>query len=256
MELLMARVLGVDRLGLYLAHDRPLSDDERRRLRELVARRGRHEPVAHLLGDWEFFGLELAVSPDVLIPRPETEGLVELALAHEGPCRAVDLGTGSGAIAIALATRRPDWEIWAIDVSAAALDVARDNVARHALEARIHLAEGSYWDPVLAHAPFDLCISNPPYVDPADADQVAEDVKRYEPGLALWTPEGQPTAAYEAILAGVAAGLRQGGLLLLETGPGVAQAALELLESCDEVIDAELIEDLAGLPRYLRARRA
>jgi len=117
MELLMGHVLGLDRLKLYLAHDRPVSPDERTRLRELVARRGRHEPVAHLLGTWEFYGHELEVGPDVLVPRPETEGLVDLALARlpMDACRVVDLGTGSGAIAIAIALARPSAEIVAIE---------------------------------------------------------------------------------------------------------------------------------------------
>ena len=141
-ELLMAHVLGLDRLALYMQHDRPLTAAERDALRGLVARRGEHEPVAHLIGSWEFLGHELEVGPDVLIPRPETEELVELALADmpEGESlRVVDLGTGSGAIAIGVALARVATTVDAVDASAAALAVARRNVARHGLEGRVSL---------------------------------------------------------------------------------------------------------------------
>jgi release factor glutamine methyltransferase len=256
-ELLMQQLLGVGRLQLYLAHDRPLSVDERDRLRRLVARRGAHEPVAHLLGTWEFYGHELEVGPDVLIPRPETEGLVDLALERlgEGPCRILDLGTGSGALAIALALARPAAEVVAVELSEAALRVAARNLARHGLADRVRLVAGSWWAPLAGAAPFDLLVSNPPYVDPSRPDLVAADVARYEPGLALWTPPGRPGAAYEAIAAGIAAGVAVGGSILLETGVGAAEAARAALERAAGVGSVELRDDLEGRPRYLIARR-
>lgn len=280
-ELLIGRVLGLDRLHLYLAHDRPLSESERATLRGLVARRGRHEPVAYLLGDQEFFGRTLEVTPAVLIPRPETEGLVALALEHgdalerqvretrpdrtrthgapapevDVALRVVDLGTGSGAIAITLALERPRWQVWATDVSRAALEVARRNVARHGLATRVHLFEGSYWQPLAGMAPFDLCVSNPPYIDPEGPDPVAHDVRTFEPGVALWTPPGRPAHAYAEILAGARTGLGRGGRLLCETGGTAAPAALSLLRSSDLVRDAALENDLEGRPRYLVATR-
>lgn len=256
-ELLMQHVLGVDRLHLYLAHDRPLDTAERDRLRGLVARRGQHEPVAHLLGSWEFHGHELAIDGNVLIPRPETEGLVDLALERlgAGPRRIADLGTGSGAIAIAVAHARPDATVVAVDVSEAALEIAARNVATHALAERVALVLGSWWEPLAGVEPFDLVIANPPYVDPARPELCADDVRRYEPGVALWTPPGHPGAAYEAIAAGLRRHLVPGGTVALETGIGADRAALEALQRTPGLGEVELRDDLEGRPRYLLARR-
>ncbi|MFO1052419.1 MAG: peptide chain release factor N(5)-glutamine methyltransferase [Planctomycetota bacterium] len=256
-ELLMGRVLGLGRLELYLAHDRPLSEDERSRLRGLVARRAEHEPLAHLLGDWEFFGHELEVGPAVLIPRPETEGLVELALASlpaHAP-RIADLGTGSGAIAIALALARADAQVVAVDVSVEAIAVARRNVERHGLTGRVLLRIGSWWEPLRGEEPFDMVVSNPPYCDPAREADVAADVRRFEPALALWSPRGEPQAHYATIGAGAREHLRSGGRLLFETGLGAADAARDALRVMPHLIDVELRDDLEGRPRYLLATR-
>jgi len=146
-ELLLGKVLGLDRLALYLQHDRPLDGGERDAMRALLLRRGRREPVAYLLGEWSFRGHLLEVTPAVLIPRPETEELVDQALPLLRPrTRVVDLGTGSGALAIALALACPDVEVLATDVSQNALEVAARNVARHALESRVRLRRGSWWE--------------------------------------------------------------------------------------------------------------
>jgi release factor glutamine methyltransferase len=255
-ELLIQHVLGLTRLQVYLAHDRPLSVGELDSLRGLVARRARHEPVAHLLGSWEFHGHELEVGPAVLIPRPETEGLVDLALSRldAGAQRVVDLGTGSGAIAIALAKGRADLHVTAVDVSPDALAVARRNVERHGLADRIRLVEGSWWEPLADEAPFDGVVSNPPYVDPARSDLVASDVAQFEPGLALWTPSGLPGAPFEAIAAGIAARVRPGAPVLCETGAGAEAASRAAFESCSALGGVELLDDLEGRPRYLVAR--
>jgi release factor glutamine methyltransferase len=256
-ELLMGRVLGLDRLALYLAHDRPLSESELARMRELVVRRARHEPLAYLLGDHEFHGHLLEVTPDVLIPRPETEGLVDLAIAAApSGARCVDLGTGSGAIAIALALARTDVSVVAVDASREALAVAQRNVARHGLSARVRLVHGSYWEPLAGEAPFDLLVGNPPYVDPSRRELVADDVARYEPGVALWTPPGRPAAAYEAIVGGLVGRLAPGAPVLLETGVGAAEPALDVLRASPFLVDVDLRPDLAGSPRYLVARVA
>jgi release factor glutamine methyltransferase len=255
-ELLMQHVLGLTRLQVYLAHDRPLSAEELDALRALVARRARHEPVAHLLGTWEFHGHELEVGPAVLIPRPETEGLVDLALARldADARRVVDLGTGSGAVAIALAKARPELQVTAVDVSPEALAVARRNVARHGLTDRIRLVVGSWWEPLGAELPFDGVVSNPPYVDPARPELVAADVARYEPGLALWTPSGRPGEPYAAIAAGLAARASAGAPVLCETGAGAEAASLAAFQACGALEDIELLDDLEGRPRYLAAR--
>lgn len=254
-ELLLGRVLAMPRLELYLAHDRPLSPDEKSTMRAWLARRGDHEPLAYVLGDHEFYGHELEVTPAVLIPRPETEGLVELAIERVGPgARCVDLGTGSGAIAIALALERDDVTVTAVDVSEAALEVARRNVERHGLQDRVTCRLGSFWAGVDADARFDLVISNPPYVDPARPELLADDVRRFEPELALFTPSGEPAAAYEAIAAGLSQHAAPDAVLLFETGVGASEPARRVIESLAGVTDVELRDDLAGLPRYVCAR--
>jgi release factor glutamine methyltransferase len=256
-ELLLGKVLGLDRLQLYLQHDRPLDGAERAALRALVARRGNKEPVAHLLGEWSFRGHDLAVSAAVLIPRPETEDLVALALERAPrEARVVELGTGSGAIAIALALERPDLRIVATDLSRNALALAAGNVARHGVGARVALRPGSWWEAVAGEEPFDLVVSNPPYVDPARPELLDAEVRDFEPPLALFSECGDPVSSYRAIAAGLPAFLRQGGWLLLETGAGAAEPARDLLLGVPELGAVELLPDLAGLPRYLCARRS
>ncbi|MCC6670265.1 MAG: peptide chain release factor N(5)-glutamine methyltransferase [Planctomycetes bacterium] len=255
-QLLLAKVLGVDRIQLYLQHDRPLGEAERGRYRELVARRARHEPLAYLLGSWSFRGLELAVDPSVLIPRPETEGLVDLALAHAPQgARCVDLGTGSGAIALALARERPDLRVTAIELSTRALALARRNAERLGLTS-VRFLQGSWWQALGVDERFELVVANPPYVDPARPDLIADDVRRYEPAEALFTPPGDPGAPYRAIAAGLARHLVPGGWCILETGVVTDQAALAALRATPVLTDVEMRCDAAGLPRYLLGRRS
>lgn len=255
-ELLLGKVLGLDRLRLYLQHDRPLDDGERTAMRELLARRGRREPVAHLLGEWSFRGHDLEVSPSVLIPRPETEELVDvlLPLLPSG-ARVVDLGTGSGAIAIGLALARSDLQVVATDVSQNALAVAARNLARHGLATRVTLCRGSWWEACGDQGPFDAVVANPPYVDPAQPELLAADVREFEPPLALFSDRGDPASCYRAIAAGCAAHLAPGAAVVLETGAGAADAAAEVLRACADLTDVALRPDLGGLPRFLLARR-
>ncbi len=256
-ELLLARVLNMNRLQLYLAHDRPMTADERSQLRGLVARRGELEPLAYILGDWDFLDLTLEVGPAVMIPRPETEGLVELALERvPEQARCVDLGTGSGAIALAMTRAREDLRFWAVDISAEALELARRNAVACGLEERVQFVEGSFWKPLADQVPFDFVISNPPYVDPQLPELLAEEVRRYEPAQALFTVPGDPASCYREILSGVESGLRPGGWLVLETGEAAAEPALELLAGCHFLTGAELRDDLQKTPRYLLAERA
>lgn len=251
---MLAHVLGTGRLQVYLAHDRPLTEAEKQQLRGLVARRGRGEPLAYVLGDQDFLGHRLLVNRDVLIPRPETEGLAQRVLDGVPEARTgVDLGTGSGALAIALCAARPELRMLATDVSEAALSVARDNAARIGVADRLEFVRGSWWDPVPPGAQFEFVVSNPPYVDPAQPELLAEDVRQFEPATALFTPHGDPGAPYRAIAAGLVAHCRTGARVFLETGVGADQAALQALRDCPGVVEVELHPDDAGLPRYIHA---
>jgi len=188
-ELLLARALGLTRIELYTQHDRPMTEGERAAARELVQRRGRREPLAYVLGDWDFRRLTLKTDRRALVPRPETEVVVERCLALlegiEAP-RIADVGTGTGAIALALKQERPDALVVATDISADALELARENAATNELE--IELVEGD----LLAGAvgPLDLIVSNPPYVDADELDTLEPEVREWEPRGAL-VDEGQ-----------------------------------------------------------------
>ncbi|MFK7743239.1 MAG: peptide chain release factor N(5)-glutamine methyltransferase [Planctomycetota bacterium] len=260
-ELLLGHVLGLDRLQLYLEHDRPLVEEERGSMRALLVRRGDGEPVAHLLGSWQFRSLELEVGPAVLIPRPETEELVDvvhecLGDAAAEPLLGADLGCGSGAIAIALASECPGLRMVAIDQSKNALHVARTNVSANDLADRVDLVHSDWWQSVAAEPHFDFVVSNPPYIDPGKPDGLAEDVQRFEPPLALYSAKGDPASCYREIAAGLEAHLKPGGWFVAETGLGASDAALAVLQGCSFLQDAELRDDLGGHPRFVLARRA
>lgn len=255
-ELLLGHVLKLTRLQLYLAHDRPMDEQERAAMRALLARRGEGEPVAYLLGSWSFRGLELAVSPATLIPRPETEEVVGHALERlPAGGTALDLGTGSGAIAIALASARPDARVVAVDQSQNALAVAAANVARHGLGERVALRHGSWWEPIADDERFDLVVSNPPYIDPEQREGLAADVAAFEPPLALFSAAGDALSCYRPIVAGLERHLRPGGWFVAETGVGASEPALALLAAQPFLADARLLPDLAGIGRVLLAQR-
>jgi len=223
-ELLLAHALGTDRLRLYLEFEKPVLEEERARFRALVRRRGEERvPVAYLTGAREFWSLPLAVTPDVLIPRPETETLVEAVLARmprrESPLSILDLGTGSGAIALALAKERPEAQLTATDVSDAALAVARKNAAALGLLERVRFASGDLFAAVRGER-FDVIVSNPPYVAESEAPGLAPEL-RHEPAAALFAP-GDGTALLRRIAAEAAGHLAPGGLLALELAPAQA----------------------------------
>lgn len=252
-ELLLAHALGCERLGLYLDLERPLSRDELSRVRELVRRRRAHEPVAYVVGHKEFWGRRLEVSPDVLVPRPETELLVEVALGVGTFAHALDLCTGSGAVAIALAAERSDAHVDATDRSAAALVVARRNLERHALVDRIALHEGDLFDALPTPRRYDLVTANPPYLAEGEWQELPPDVRDHEPRSALVAgPSGLELHA--RIAAGVGAWLAPAGLVLVEVGAGQAPAVAELLRATglDRV---DVHRDLRGIERVVSARR-
>jgi release factor glutamine methyltransferase len=249
-ELLLAHALGCDRLRLYVEFEKPVSPEERARFRGLVKRRAEERvPVAYLTGVREFWSLPLAVTPDVLIPRPDTETLVEAVLARlpdrAAPLAVLDLGTGSGAIALALARELPRAEVTATDVSAAALAVARKNAEALGLAERVRFALGDGFAP-LAGERFDVVVSNPPYVARSEAAALAPEL-RHEPALALFA-EGDGTALLRRIAAEAGPHLRPGGLLALELAPAQAADVTQCLAAAGFGERAEH-RDLAGRVR-------
>jgi release factor glutamine methyltransferase len=234
-ELLVAHALGLRRIDLYLRHDQPLNDGERTRIKDLLRRRVAREPVAYIIGRREFWSLDLEVSPAVLIPRPETEGLVTAALdllAKPGGGRRprmVDLGTGSGAIAIALATSRPDAAVWASDRSLEALAVARRNAHRHGVDARIQFLAADWLAPFPSAPPgFDVVAANPPYIPSAQLAGLEPEVRDFEPRVALDGAE-DGLACLERIITDARRVLAPEGHLLLELGFDQSAAVAALL---------------------------
>lgn len=254
-EVLLASVLGIDRVGVYLRFDQPLAAREVDAYRELLRRRAAGAPVAYLTGTREFWSVPLAVTPDVLIPRPETELLVERVLAGrvDGEPRILDLGTGSGALAIALARELPAARVVAVDVSPAAAAVATANAARAGVAERVTVVVGSWTAPLDAAARFDVIVSNPPYVPTAALAGLAPEVQA-EPALALDGGE-DGLAAYRALVPQAAARLAPGGRLLLEVGEGQAEtvAAIAVAAGLEGVA---WHADLAGIARVVTASAA
>ncbi|MSP17264.1 MAG: peptide chain release factor N(5)-glutamine methyltransferase [Myxococcales bacterium] len=255
-ELLLAQVLGTTRVGLYTAHDQPLGESELAAFRELVKRRLAGEPVAYLRGEQEFWSLPLHVDARVLIPRPDTETLVEVVLRAarmlpRGPIRIADVCTGSGAVAIALARELPEAQVVATDLSRDALDVARRNVARHAVEARVTLREGDLTAPL--DGEFAIIAANPPYVAREELASLAVEV-RCEPRGAL---DGGP-GGLDLIARLVAAALpllTPGGTLAIEHGATQGAVVRELCGRAG-LVDASTANDLAGHERVTSARRS
>jgi release factor glutamine methyltransferase len=255
-QVLLAHVMGRDRTWVAAHADDMLGSEFAETFAALAARRRTGEPVAYLTGVREFWGMPLQMSPAVLIPRPETETLVELALArlpNDREARVLDLGTGSGAVALAIARERPRARVLATDLSTAALAVARENARRLGL-ANVEFAQSDWYENVAAVWPgtrFDLIASNPPYVAPGDPHLAQGDV-RFEPPVAL-SPGGDGLAAIRCIVAGAPGHLAAGGSLALEHGYDQA-AELRALLAAAGWSDIALARDLAGIERAIAAR--
>jgi release factor glutamine methyltransferase len=244
---IMAEVLGVNRAWIAANPMRILTETQDARIEALAAQRALGRPVAYLLNRREFYGRDFALDSSVLIPRPETETLVEAALARLTPrASCLDLGTGSGAIAVTLACQRPEARVVATDVSDAALAVARGNAERHHCAARIEFLKGSWYRPVAGRT-FDVIVSNPPYVAASDPHLGRGDL-RFEPREALTDGSADGLASIREIVAGAGAHLVAGGWLLFEHGYDQAAAAQALLESAGFASIVSL-PDLAGIPR-------
>lgn len=256
-EVLLAHSLGMSRLDLYLNYEKPLLPDERAVFREYVKRRaGERIPVSLLIGEREFWSLVFKVNRDVLTPRPETELLVSEALDfmsdEKRAYSVLDLGTGSGAIALAIANERSHAHVVASDVSSLALKVARENADQLRLDGRVRFEEGSLFDAVPEER-FDLVVSNPPYVAGAERSTLQKELE-HEPELALFGGE-DGYAVLRPLVDGVAAALEDGGLFLVELDPRQAETVARWCEGSG-LTEVRVLHDLAGQARAVRARKA
>ena len=247
-ELLLAHILNLDRVGLYLNYDRPLNSEELDIIRPLVKRRGQREPLQYLLGATEFWSLAFDVSPAVLIPRADTEILVEETLARaDNGSQLLDVGTGSGAVVISLASELPDWQLTGLDLSAAALAIAQQNVTKHQVDARVRLIQGD-----LAELPphrYDLIVSNPPYIAREEWDGLMPEVRCFEPQLALLA-ENNGLECYKHLARQASSHLNPNGWLLVEIGYQQADAVKALFTAAG-LSSVFVREDYAGQPRVV-----
>lgn len=255
-ELLISHVLDVDRVRLYMDLDRPLSAQELAGVRALVVRRRQREPVAYLVGQREFYRREFKVTSAVLIPRPDTETLIERACAllpEDQPRRVLDLCTGSGAIAVTLAAERPLVSVVATDLSEAALEIAAENARKHGVEARVELRQGDLFEALSDDARFDLVVANPPYIREDDLPQLAAELQ-HEPRMALTSgPEGLDVLT--RLCAEVDRHMTPGGALLFEVGAGQAELVSQLLAANERLTDIASYRDLGNIERVVEAKR-
>jgi release factor glutamine methyltransferase len=250
-EALLMFTLACGRAYLYAHPERELTPEESARYQDALGERARGVPAQYITGHQEFWGLDLIVTPAVLIPRPETEHLIEalLPLAHEiAHPRIIDVGTGSGAIALALAAELEEAEIHASDISEEALEIARSNAARHGLARRIHFHHSDLLGGIPGE--FDFVVSNPPYVGESEADQVALDVRKFEPCQAVFAgPTG--TEVMARLIPEARAKLKVGGWLIIEISGTIAPEVARLLNDWDDV---HICPDLQAIPRVALAR--
>jgi release factor glutamine methyltransferase len=256
-ELLLMFTLNCDRAFLYAHPERELTAGEAARYESALAERARGVPAQYITGHQEFWGMDFIVTPAVLIPRPETEHLIETVLELLNPATALhlaDVGTGSGCIALALAKELPQAEIHATDISPAALEIARANAARHQLDTRIHFHHADLLAPFAPNS-FDFIVSNPPYVGESEEDQVQLEVRKFEPRTAVFAgPTGIEVIA--RLIPQAHAALRPGGWLILEISAAIAPHVARLLESREQSWDdVHIAPDLQSIPRVARARK-
>jgi len=261
-EVLLAHIIQRDRVWLITHRDDVLNDKDQRDFDEAIRRRSKREPLQHIIGNQEFWGLEFKVTPDVLIPRPETELIVEAALMlvqdRNQQVRIIDLCTGSGCIAVSLAKELASAHIIATDASERALVVARENARDHGVADRIRYLEGDLFEPleeldIRGH--IDIMVSNPPYVRTGDLPTLQPEVRDYEPARALIAgPEGTEMAM--RIIQNASEYLKKNGALIVEMGLGQAEALTRMVEATGAYDRSSILKDLAGIDRVIVARKA
>ena len=269
-EVLLAHLLRLDRVGLYLNFDRPLSRDELSSFREIVKRRGSREPLQYITGHQEFWSLDFKVTPDVLIPRPDTEILVEEALKavrretldvrrqNQLPFTILDLCTGSGCIAISLAHELKDAVVYAVDTSEAALSIARENAEKNVVQDRVIFLQGDLYEALTSHVSrltsYDLIVSNPPYIKNIDIPNIQPEVRDYEPRMAVdGGTEG--LGFYKRIVADAPNHLSPHGWLMVEVGEGQADAVSKMMADTGAFESISTVKDLAGIERVVKAHK-
>jgi release factor glutamine methyltransferase len=256
-EVLLAHALGCRRIELYTRSEEVASDAARATFREQVKRRVEGCPVAYLVGTKEFYLLPFEVTPAVLIPRPATESLVLAALERAKPLpapRLLDVGTGSGCIAVSVAKRHPGARVVAVDTSDDALAVARRNAERHGVASRVTFRTGDLYADLASESPFDFILSNPPYIPTADIDTLAPEVRGHEPRSAL---DGGPDglAVLDRLIAGAAGHLKPGGWLLVEIGAGQEAESLRRVAAVSGLVAGPTVRDHDDHPRVIVAQR-
>jgi len=260
-ELLLSQVLGLKRIELYTQFNKQVPQQQLDLLHDLVKRAGLHEPVAYLIGRSEFYSLELEITADCLIPRPETELLVQRAIeflrTRSGIQYVCDLCTGSGCIAVAIAKNFPDASVTATDISSEALEVAARNVEKHRLTEQVRLLCGDLFEPIIQQldvSQFDLIVCNPPYVSTAEYEKLDKNVKDYEPKIALFAgTDGMDI--YRRIIEKVDEFLKPGAALMLEIGYAQGPAVRELLEQTGAFAEINIEKDFHDNDRIVIARK-
>ncbi len=251
-EWLLCAATGLDRVGLYLNYDKPLNDNELALYRAMISRRAGREPLQHILGSQEFCGLDFEVSADVLVPRYDTEVLVAEAVSRHPDARSVlDIGTGSGCIAVSLQKRLPRAAVTATDISERALAVARRNAIKHG--ASIEFLCGSLFAPVDGRS-FELIVSNPPYIPTADIETLDQEVREYDPRCAL-DGGNDGLDIYRLLIPAAVEHLNRGGWLVVEIGIGQAQDVVRLFQLTGSFEPADIVRDVSGIERVIAAQR-
>lgn len=253
-ELLLCHSLSIRRLDLYLQHDKPLSQGELTRFKTLIKRRVDREPVAYITGSKGFWTLDLSVTRDVLIPRPDTECLVETALqvipsdTGTTPLRIIDLGTGTGAIILSIASERPGHHYYAVDVSEKAARLARKNKEANEIQASVSFVCGNWFGPFSEMPLFDVIVSNPPYIPSADIPGLEPEITRYEPMLAL-DGAADGLSCIRTIMDGARIYLKDGGYLMMETGFDQKHAVMDMAHRNGGYEEIHYVKDSAGHDR-------